>query len=70
MKPTIRDLAAAAGYCRLDMARLLADLREQPGCETVKARTMYNYLNGVSKPRGAVLLGLAAVLGVEPEKLI
>ena len=64
------DLVAAAGYYRVDMVRLLADLHQQPGCEAVKSRTLYNYLNGTSTPRGAVLLGLANVLNCQPEQLI
>lgn len=68
--PTLRDLVASAGYYRIDIKRLLSDLHQQPGCETVKSRTLYNYLNGTSTPRGAVLLGLSRVLNCQPEQLI
>ena len=62
MKTTIRDLVAGAGYYRIDMRGLLADLRQQPGCERVALRTLADYVAMRTLPRGEVLRGLAAVL--------
>lgn len=68
--PTLRDLAAAAGYCRLDMVRLLADLREKPGCSKVSERMLYNYLHGKTKLPVAVGLALSVMFGADLETIL
>lgn len=55
--PTLRDMAVAAGYYRIDMAALLADLRTEPGCDTLSERMLYNYL--MKKTRLPLSVGAA-----------
>jgi hypothetical protein len=69
---TLRTLAASRGYYdRIALDRLLADLHRQPGCETVGARSLASYIAGTTAPRNpAVVMGLAAVLGVDAETIL
>lgn len=66
MRSIFFELAAKAGYYRIDMQRLLDTLHRYPGCTNVKMRSLYNYMNGKTKPRGWVMLGLTSILGAEP----
>lgn len=67
---TISDMAARAGYWqRLDLPQLLADLRQYPGCDRLKPRTLHNYITGATKMPLRVALALSAVLGVPVEVL-
>jgi hypothetical protein len=64
-KPTILDCAAAAGYWqRLDMPRLLADVRKYPCCGDLKPRTFRNYLTGRTRMPFVVGIALSNLLGV------
>ena len=59
----LRDYAVAAGYAnRLDIKRLHTDLIQQPGCGSVKLRTLQDYIAGRTQPKGRVLLALATLL--------
>lgn len=69
-RPTLPDLVAAAGYYRIDMARLLADLREKPGCAKVSERMLFNYLHGKTKLPAAVGIALSAMLGADLEIIL
>ena len=67
---TISDMAASAGYWqRLDLKLLLADLRQYPHCEKLKARTLHNYITGRSRIPLTVALAMSAILGVPVEQL-
>lgn len=69
---TIRDRVLAAGYVRqsIDRARLIADLRQQPGCEIFHHDTISRIIDGKTPGRPAIILGLARVLGCDVEDLI
>lgn len=58
--PDPRDIAAAAGYYRhIDIERLTADLRAEPGCEDLQPRSLQNYLARKTKMPYAVVLAFA-----------
>jgi hypothetical protein len=65
-------LAVARGYYdRIALGRLLTDLHRQPGCDGVSSRSLAMYLAGMTAPRSpAVVMGLAAVLGVDAETIL
>lgn len=69
---TLAALAVARGYYdRIALGRLLADLHKQPGCASVSSRSLAMYLSGMTAPRSpAVVMGLAAVLGVDAETVL
>lgn len=69
--PTLRDLAAAAGYYRhLDLDRLLVDVRRHPGCDAVTGPTLANYMHGRTRTPRHVAEALAVILGVSLEVIV
>ena len=69
--PTLRDLAARAGYYHhIDIDRLTADLRGQPGCCNLQPRNLQNYLAGKTRVPATVAIALARLLDVDLEMIL
>jgi transcriptional regulator with XRE-family HTH domain len=69
--PTLRNLAARAGYAqRIDIQRLLADLRRYPGCADLQSRTLSNYLSGYTHPPADVAWALCGALKITMDELM
>lgn len=70
-RPTLRDLAARAGYAnRIDIQRLLADLRRYPGCAELQSRTLSNYLSGYTHMPLDVAGALCGALKITMDELM
>jgi hypothetical protein len=64
--PTLRDRAAAAGYFRqIDLTRLLADVRAQPGCANLNRHTLDAIMQGRFRAHDDIARGIAVCIGVD-----
>lgn len=67
--PLIESLVKAGYWDRLDIQRLLTDLRAQPGCENLKLRTLQNYLSGRTTMSLRVYMGFIRLLKLDAKTL-
>lgn len=68
---TLKEHVIAAGYAqRIDIQRLLADLRRYPGCADLQLRTLSNYLSGYTHPPAHVAWALCGVLKITMDELM
>ncbi len=68
---TLKEHVIAAGYAqRIDIRRLLADLKRYPGCATLQLRTLSNYLSGYTHMPTDVARALCGVLKITMDELM
>lgn len=68
---TLKEHVMAAGYAqRIDIQRLLGDLKQYPGCADLQSRTLSNYLSGYTHIPVHVAWALCGALKITMDELM